>query len=187
MDKTDVLHVLPLIGPFAQSLFKERNRQVGPTRSAGVRLGQENGAEPVGDIESRIQRRRQIEKRIQEIVSVAGRCDIRLCCSARLLFARDRPLGAAVVLDRANPVHVGRQRLVGDAEATDGLAGGEIQGGIILNRRWRERRVADVLERDRNAKQRRDERQEADPFHLKSRREKMNVAAASRMAMYVRP
>ena len=42
VDEPDVLHVFPFIGSFAQSLFEERNGQIGTASAARRRLGEKN-------------------------------------------------------------------------------------------------------------------------------------------------
>ncbi len=56
-------------GCAAESLAQQRNRQVGPPGSVRRALGQEDRAEPVGDVEAWVERRRQIEERIELVVS----------------------------------------------------------------------------------------------------------------------
>src|SRR5207248_8793975 len=59
----------PLIGPDAQSLLEERNRQIWAPRAAGARFGQENRPEAVRDVEQRIEGRGQVEQRSEEHTS----------------------------------------------------------------------------------------------------------------------
>ena len=81
-----------------QPLLQQRDRQVGPAGPARIRLAEEDRAEPVGDAEVRIQRRRQIEQRIQQRVG------------ADVLGRRQALL--AEMLQRADPVDVGGERVV---------------------------------------------------------------------------
>ena len=78
-----------------QALLEQRNRLVGLTGPARLRFGQEDRAKPIGDIEVRIQRRREIEKRVEKL---------------EMTIALGELARAAEVLKRANPVDVGEQR-----------------------------------------------------------------------------
>ena len=69
---------------------------VGTRRAVGRVHRQEDRAEPVRDVEVRIERGRQVEQRLEQLEPPVD---------ARRLAV------AAVVLDRANPVHVGGQRI----------------------------------------------------------------------------
>src|SRR5205085_9468069 len=86
VDETDVFSELPLAWLCAQPLLQQGDGQVGTAGAARIVLREKNRAEAVGDVETRIQRRGQVEQRIQEIV---------------LLLAVRQP-HPAVVLDRAN-------------------------------------------------------------------------------------
>jgi hypothetical protein len=44
--------ILPPVGPRAQSFLQQRDRLIGTVRAARIRFGQEDGAEPVGDVET---------------------------------------------------------------------------------------------------------------------------------------
>ncbi len=62
-----------------------------------MRLGQEDRAESIPDGETRVERRRQVEQRIQQVVPAL----------AAGLLALD-----SVVLKRADPVHIREQRVI---------------------------------------------------------------------------
>ncbi len=102
----DVLVVLPAIRVVLHALLEQRDGLIGAAGTAGRLLGQEDRAEPVRDVEARIERGGQVEKRVQVL----------------------EPLGSVVpqprraeVLERAHPVQVGRQRVEAeDRAACDG-------------------------------------------------------------------
>ena len=98
MHETDRLRELPLLRLSPESFLQQRDRQVRTSAPPWERLGQEDGPEVIRDIETRIERGREVEERIQQLVLFAW---IR------------RQLRAAVVLHRSNPVDVGQQRIVG--------------------------------------------------------------------------
>ena len=54
------------VGIGRQSLLEQRDRLVGPARPVRRRHRQEDRAEPIGDDEVRIERRRQIEQRLEQ-------------------------------------------------------------------------------------------------------------------------
>ena len=191
VDEPDVLQVLPLVGPLAQSLFQQRNRQIGTVRPARIRLGQEDGPESVGDVEPRIERRRDVQQRIQQREGVRGeRC--RRFRHDRLTRARRVDLlpRAAIVLNGADPVDVGEQRVVGPGQPAHG--GGRTESQRILGHV--DRRVGALARRlqlDGGRQQHdgqrhgRDNggRRSAGHGYLKSRREKTSEAIASSIAM----
>jgi hypothetical protein len=61
VDKADVLQILPSVRPLAQPFFQQRDRQIGPIRSPRIRLGQEDRPEAVRDVESRVERRGDVQ------------------------------------------------------------------------------------------------------------------------------
>ena len=162
MNKADVLHVVPSVGLLAQSLFEQRDCQIRTAGPARIGLGEKNRAEPVRDVEPRIERRRQVQKRVQEIVSAAKGWNIRARIGpggVRLGF--DHTLRAAVILDRADPIEVGRESLVGDGEPARHPARFQIQR-LIVDGSERKRGLTHALKRDRERHQERDERQHPD-------------------------
>ena len=201
MHEPDVLHVLPLIGPCAQTLFEQRDGQVGPARPARVRP--RPGRSPRTDRRSlnRGSRRGgQIEQRVEQRVasgvgaaSIGGGSGIRACVLKPLLRA-------AVVLEGANPVEVGRQCRVGAASAAEPLWPDVT---YIASSSIARRRKAPFARRLQlhGARQQR-QRDAATPVsrinarplcplsaacprhYLKSRREKMNIETTSSIAMY---
>ena len=94
VDEPGVVRVLPLARASPGCLFEQRDRLIGVAGSVGIALREQDRAEPVRDVETRIQRRRDVEQRIQEIVVLV------------LVLGQ---LGAAVELDGANPVDIGPQ------------------------------------------------------------------------------
>ena len=73
VDEADVVRILPAIRaaraiPFSSSRIARSDRP----GSARLLLREEERAEPVGDVEVRIERRRQIEQRIQQLVRLVG-------------------------------------------------------------------------------------------------------------------
>ena len=67
--------------------FEQRDRLIGPPRPARVRLGEKNRAEPVAHGKERIERRREIEQRIQQVEAALALWFWRSppkCCSARI-------------------------------------------------------------------------------------------------------
>src|SRR6266568_3704684 len=73
--KSEVLHVLPLAGLRRQSFPEQRGGEIGTARAVRILFAQKNRAEPVRNAEIRIERRRQIEERIEQRVgaNVPGR------------------------------------------------------------------------------------------------------------------
>ena len=65
VDEADVLEVLPAIGSRGNALLEQAHGEIGSARSARWRFRQEDRAEAVRDDEARIQRRREVEERIQ--------------------------------------------------------------------------------------------------------------------------
>ena len=106
VNEPDVVHVLPAAGAIDAAL-QQRDRLIGTPRSAGIGLGEEDRAEPVREIEARVERRDQIEQRVKEVV-----------------VRRRRGLQAlaAVVHDRPHPVEVGEHGVVAERQALHGLA-----------------------------------------------------------------
>jgi hypothetical protein len=108
-----------------------------------VRFGQENGAEPVRDVEPRIERRRDIEQRIQEVER-----DGRFLRQRRRRLERIvEPLlgvlrSAAVVLNRSYPVQVRRQRALGEDDTARGALR-QIERFLVAGRE----RIASVTQR----------------------------------------
>ncbi len=161
MHKPDVLHVLPLIGSFAQTLFEQGDRQIGPAEPGGICLGEKNRAEPIRDVEAWIEARRQVEQRIQQ-------CEVRwaprtLRTGGCLLRVFQLELDAAVILNRSNPVQIGGQRVVAGRQAADGCARGEIQR-VGLDRRRRISLLADRLNRGSRRHQRADHHDDEHSF-----------------------
>ena len=68
MDEPDVVEVLPLVRLSRDALLEQRDRLIGTAGPAGRRFAQEDRAEPVRDGEVRIERGRQIEQRMQQLV-----------------------------------------------------------------------------------------------------------------------
>ena len=88
----------------------------GRSGAARVGLGEKDRAEPVGDVEPRIERRRDVEQRIQQRVGV-GAARPSAADRVRHRAGRVEPLlGAAVVLNRADPVEIRGERRVGAGE-----------------------------------------------------------------------
>ena len=137
VNEPDVLHVIPSVRLLAKPLFEERNRQIGTARPARIRLGEKNCAKPVRDVESRVERGRQIEQRIQQIVSAAAVLNIRRRWADDGTVGTEHALGATVILNRANPVQVRCQRPVRDAEPTRRRPRLQIQPFGV----WRRKRI----------------------------------------------
>src|SRR5215813_1961785 len=95
VDETQILHVLPLVRLRRQALPQERDGEIRATRTVGERFAQEDRAEPVRNAEIRIERRREVEQRVQQRVR------------AGVLGWRETLL--AEVLERPDPVEVGGQ------------------------------------------------------------------------------
>ena len=161
-------------------LAQERDRLIGPARPARIALAQEDRAEAVGDGEVRIERRRQ-DRAADRAARIFGRRASRLV----------EPI-AAVVLDRADPVDVGRERVEPEASgasrgrrphvqarasAPHRLAGRRGRASTCSAKRRRGRDTASPIATARLPARR----------HLKSRREKISVAARSSAAMYASP
>jgi hypothetical protein len=103
MDERDVVVVLPLRRLRRDALPQERNRLVRTPRAPRVGFAQEDRAEPVRDREVRIERRRDVEQRVQQLVP------------PRLVGETI----AAVVLQRADPVDIGGQRVEREDHAAE--------------------------------------------------------------------
>ena len=65
LDKADILLVLPLVRPGRQPLLQKLDREIGPSGTSRIRLREKDRAEPVRDIEQRIQRRCAIQQRVE--------------------------------------------------------------------------------------------------------------------------
>ena len=72
VDEADVVEVLPLLRLRGDALSQQRDRQIRTARAARVAFAQEDRAEAIGDREVRIERGRQIEQRIQQLVLAAA-------------------------------------------------------------------------------------------------------------------
>ena len=164
----------------------------GRSGAARIGLGEKHRAKPIRDVEPRIERRRDVEQRIQHGKGVGGKRRRRLRHD-RLIRARqvEPLLGAAVVLDRPDPVDVGEQRVVGAGQPPEGGARAQIQR--VLGRvAGRIRALARRLDLNRRSQQHHGESRGGDDQrgaeigasrYLKSRREKTSDAIASSMAM----
>ena len=97
IDEADVVVVLPFVGIRLHAFLEQRNRQFRPAGAAGIRLRQKDGAEAVRHHEVRIERRGEIEERIQQRIA--------------LRRLRMKPV-VAVMLNRPDPVDVSQQRVV---------------------------------------------------------------------------
>ncbi len=138
MHEADVQQVFPFVGPLAQTLLEQRDRQIRPAGTAWIRLGEEDRAEPVGDVEQRIQRGGEIEQRIQQRIAGGG---IRGQRRRRRQLRRrgcQPAFDPPIVLKRADPIDVGRQRRErqrhpphrrgrGDVDRRRGAAAGRIR------------------------------------------------------------
>src|SRR5215471_9244962 len=192
VDEADVLPVLPLVRRRLEPLLQERNGLIGTSRSVRITLGQEDGAEPVRDVEPRIKRGADIEERIQQ-VERDGRIGSQ--CGGWRQESRTLPLRllcvCAVVLQRANPVHVGDKRTMREHE-TAGGASVQVECFLIANGQWIPR-VAQHLQADGDRTERDhcddcvDDRQPRPSRHLKSLREKMVAPRVSNIATYTNP
>jgi hypothetical protein len=97
----------------ARKPFQGRDRQIDPAGAGRVRFGQKDGPKPIGDVEPRIERRRDVEERVKlvELLRLdGGQHGRRLRC--KRLFV-ETALGPAIVLNGTDPVHIGRQGVIG--------------------------------------------------------------------------
>jgi hypothetical protein len=156
--------------PFAQ----QRDRLVGAAGTARISLAQENRSEPVGDVEVRIERRRDVEQRIQQVV---------LASSGH----RSLQPGPAVVLNRADPVDVGCQAVEPERQPLHHVGGAHVENLGCRLRGAGVPAISSDLQRDRSQQRRRDPRKQervaAAYPHLKSLREKMKVPVRRSAAM----
>ena len=76
-DEGDVVVILPLRRLRLDALLQQRDRLIGAPRSARIRFAQKDRAESVGNREVRIERRRQVEQRIELLVAALRRLDNR--------------------------------------------------------------------------------------------------------------
>ena len=174
-----------------KSALEQSNRQLGLPRPARRRFRQEDRPEPVGDGEEGIEPRRQVEQRGQQVVR-----------ARRRVF---ETAGAAEVLNRANPVDVGRERVVAEHDPTHGCRRLHVEDRRV-DRAARRHAIACHLDADRRGKtgdEQRGRRPRAEPLvrarrapsgparrvggcgsgHLKSRLEKIHTAAVRTSAM----
>jgi hypothetical protein len=100
--EANVVRILEAVGPRPDALFQQPYGQVRSPGPTGWLLGQEERAELVGDVEIRIEGRRQIKERVQQLVRLVG-------CG--------RQAGRPVMLNRADPVQIGHQIVVREREA----------------------------------------------------------------------
>src|SRR5947208_2678551 len=108
MDESDVVQELPLVRLGGSPLLEQRDGLVGAAGPAGRLLAEEDGAEAVCDGEVRIEGGGQIEERLQQLIASA---------------AVAREAIAAVMLDRADPIHVGGDGAELERETAHGGAG----------------------------------------------------------------
>jgi hypothetical protein len=165
--------VLPLLRHRDDRFAQERHGLVGTSGPAGIALAQEDRPEPVRDVEVRIQRRGEVQQRVEQLVLRPGN-------------RAGQPI-AAIMLERADPVDVGGQRIEAEHDPLERLAGSDVEDPLLFLRRPGIPAIAQHLQRDRRPQ--RDARRQADEevagaqLHLKSRREKMNVATSRSAAM----
>jgi hypothetical protein len=86
------------------SLFEQCNGEIGPPGAAGIWFSQENRAESISHGEMRIERGREIKERVQQAVRFDTGWRRR-----RLAGGEHALSGTTEVLDRPNPVEVGRE------------------------------------------------------------------------------
>ncbi len=178
-----------LSGDVLEALLEERDRLIGSPGPVRICFGQEDRPEPVRDVEARIERRRDVEQRIQQIER-----DRRLGGQRRRRLERRRcqTLGTlrvlAEVLNRANPVQIRRQRPMREDTTRPWPAATD----RAFLRRWSSadsaRRAASAADRhgDRARERRRPHTtigSRERPRHLKSRREKIMAPPMSSIAM----
>ena len=113
IDEADVVVILPFVRHRHDRLTQQRHGLIRAPGSAGIRLAQENCAEPVRDIEVGVEGGRDVEQRVEQLV--LGR-----------RFRTRQPV-APVVLNRADPVDVSGQRIEGERHPREGRAGWHIQ------------------------------------------------------------
>ena len=174
IDEADVVVVLPPPGRGCDALLEQGHPQIGTARTAGIRFGQEDGAEAIRHVEVRIERRGEIEKRIEQFVPLR-----------RVLM---EPV-VAVVLQRAHPVHVRQDRAVGQRRFAHQR--GRLHVQHLVSRRalgieaipLHPHRCGQGNEHDGGGDKRDASRARR---HLKSRRMKIIVANTSRATTYVR-
>ena len=178
VDEPDVLVVLPFVRLRDDAFLEQGDGQIGTAGAARVRLGEENRAKPVGDAESRIERRRTIEERIEQMI-----------------FLRpSRQMVAAEMLHGANPVEIGRHRGVREREARHHRTRLQVEERIEAFGRVRIAAIVHDLNADSQGEQRRrgddraaDGRRVASVRHgrhLKSRRAKIVTVATINAPMY---
>src|SRR5262245_51438671 len=68
VDEADVVQVLPPMRRESEALLQQCNGLIGAAGARGRRLREEDRAKPVGDIESRIEGRDEIEQWMQQVV-----------------------------------------------------------------------------------------------------------------------
>jgi hypothetical protein len=96
VDEPDVVQQLPAIRIVIQSLLEQRHGEIRPARTPGISLAQEDGPHPIRDKELRVERGRDVEQRIEQVIV--------------LLWLAGTAHGA-VVDDCANPVDIGCERI----------------------------------------------------------------------------
>ena len=164
VDERDVVEVLPLLRLSRDALLEQRDRLIGTAGPAGRRLAEEDRAKAVGDVKNGS----------SVVVRSSSGCSSSYCRRP----SRDEAV-AAVVLDGADPVDVGGQRVELERHALHGGARTRVEQPLGWRAASRVRGVAAGLQRHAHARApataaRRAARRAA-ARHLKSRREKMIV------------
>ncbi|MCA1585718.1 MAG: hypothetical protein LC791_13450 [Acidobacteria bacterium] len=88
--ESDIVRVLPAVWLMLEAAFQQCDGQIWATGTGRVGFGEENGTEPIGDAEARVERRREVEQGIEQV-------EVLLAFGATL---------AAVVHDGTHPVQV---------------------------------------------------------------------------------
>src|SRR6185295_7830318 len=108
VNEADVLHVLPLIGSDGQTLFEQGDCQIGPPWATRIRLRQKHRPEAVRDIETWVERGRQVEEWIQQpVVLIRRRGNERWRLRRKPLHIGETQFGRTVMLNRADPIEIG--------------------------------------------------------------------------------
>jgi hypothetical protein len=154
-------------------LAQERDGLIGAARTAGVPFAQKNCPEPVRNIEVGIERRSQIQERVQQPVFFRR--------------SRSRQPVAAVMLNRTDPVHISRERIEAERQALERRPRSHVEHSLLLLVIAGVRAIALHLQRNRRRHgstcREHHEELRASHLHLKSLRAKITEATSSSAAM----
>ena len=166
----EILHELPFVRLRREPFLQQRDREIGAPGAARRRLAEKDRAEPVRDAEVRIERRRQIQQRVEERV----RAHVR---------RRRQPL-APEVLQRADPVDVRDDAFVGERQPPHRRGRAHVQHRLDVGRRRRQPGIRGRVHDDGAGETQDRAGRSGSARHLKSRRAKSAAAPKTSAAIY---